>query len=114
MRTRVSVYDRVLKLLRAEEKYRNSDRKLWLRMADDLGLLVWSEKNMEYYIPVSKLHLAPSWENVRRSRQKVQERHPELQATDPKVRKARSQKQATKGTFIYRENYNPALEGGRV
>ena len=112
MRTRVTIYDRVLKLLKADVKYRNSDRKLWLRILDDLGAIVYSDKTNSHWIEVNSIFKTPSYESIRRSRQKVQELHPELQATDPEVRKQRGQKEATKGTFVYRENYNPALERG--
>lgn len=114
MRSKVSTFDRVLKLLRAEEKYRNSDRKLYLRILDDLGCIVWSEKTKAFFIPVDKFMIATPFETVRRSRQEVQRNFPELGATDPKVRKLRRQKEATKGTFIYREAYNPAHDGIRV
>ena len=114
MRTKVTIYDRVLRLLKQEEKYRNSDDLLFLRILDDLGCIVFSQKVNEHFIPVSKFKTAPQYESVRRSRQKVQQEHPELVATDPHVRKNRGQKEATRGTWIYREAYNPAHDRVRL
>ncbi len=114
MKTKVTIYDRVLRLLREDEKYRNSDTKLFLRILDDLGCIVYSRKVDEHFIPVTKFKTAPQYESVRRSRQKVQQEYPDLTATDPEVRKQRGQKEATKGTWIYREAYNPAHDGLRV
>jgi len=110
MRTKVSTYDRVLKLLTENEKYRNSDNALWLRILDDLGLIIWSTKTESYWVAVDNLRKSKNYETIRRSRQMVQSNHPELRATDPKVLKLRRQKEATKGTFVYRESYNPALD----
>jgi len=114
MRPNSSYYDRVLELLTVEEKYRNSDKRLFLRIVNDLGLLVYSDKNQRYYLDTELFLTGPDYESIRRSRQKVQREYPSLQATDPKVRKQRGQKEATKGTFIYREPFNPYLRRARV
>jgi len=44
----------------------------------------------------------PSFESITRARRKVQENHPDLQA-GAGVKKAREDKESTKGTFVYKE-----------
>jgi hypothetical protein len=105
-RTRPSVYDIVLNLLKKDEVYRNSDRKLRWRIWANMGLAsqnsagTWS---ITYDAEID----APPTESIRRSRQKVQELYPELRPTDPVVCKARRIKFETKGTFIYHEEAHP-------
>jgi len=111
MRSIVSTYDRVLKLLQSDEKYRNSDEKLFLRMLDDLGMLIYSKKQDQYFIPV-KIFMNRSskvrFSSITRARRLVQANYKELKPTDPTVIKLRISKEATKGTFPYHEAYNPA------
>ena len=113
MKTKITTYDRVLKLLQSDEKYRNSDEKLFLRMLDDLGMLIYSKKQDQYFIPV-KIFMNRSskvrFSSITRARRLVQANYKELKPTDPTVIKLRISKEATKGTFPYHEAYNPAHE----
>jgi len=108
-----SSYDQVLSLLRKNPELRNDDKALRWAYLEGLGLVVdiplYGRMLSEY--AESK---APSFETIRRSRQKVQANHPELGPTDPEVVQKRKKKEATKGTFIYREPANPAAFPGGI
>lgn len=92
------LYDVVKQLLIDWEELRNSDKKLLWAVWNTKGLVSHDGK-------ISRLdfYQAPSSESVTRARRKVQENHPELQATSAQVKSKRGQKQQTKGTFVYRE-----------
>lgn len=104
----MKTYDRVLKILNEHEKARNSDKfTIWQFWVEE-GKAVNGEWRDGYfkdgYMNQSDFTSATSAESIRRCRQKIQETHPELQATNPEVIKKRKQKEASKGTFIYRED----------
>lgn len=93
----MKLYDLVKSLLVEHEELRNSDKRLlWA---------VWWKKGLVNRDSITRasFYLAPSAESVTRARRKIQELHPELQATEEKVRRARQQKEETKGTFVFRE-----------
>lgn len=100
-------YDLVLKLLKTKEQTRNSDKLLFTEVLRYLGAIktvTWFSQDREAVMVESLLSgNLPSFETIRRTRQKIQETKPELGATSSKVIEVRHQKQLTKSTFIYRE-----------
>lgn len=96
----MKIYDKVKQVLIEDEQARNSDKYLYWALLKKVGLIPPWETGLTY----ERWMRAPSFETVRRTRQKLQETEPEKYgATSTKVKKARRQKQDTKGTFIYRE-----------
>lgn len=92
----MKIYDRVKYILEKFPQTRDSDKVLlWW---------VWQDANFAdaYTITKAAFFSAPSAESITRARRKVQEEFPHLQATK-QVQEARKQKEATKGTFAYRE-----------
>jgi hypothetical protein len=94
----MKVYDKVKLILEEEPATRENDRLLIWRVWERQGLA-----NSNYIPRQCFLFKATSPETVRRVRQKIQERHSELRPSSPVVIAKRRQKQASKGTFIYRE-----------
>jgi len=90
-------YNLILRLLQENPIYRDDDRKL-----------MWAVWKIEGYIsPTNTLSYGSylsttctSTETIRRTRQKIQEQHKDLQASNP-VRRLRKRKEMTKGTFIF-------------
>lgn len=97
------LYDHIKKLLEESREYRNSDRKLIWKIWCDEGL-VWSSVNpdIDSTIPYCGFMKATSPETIRRTRQKVQQDHPELQS-DKSVLKEKKRIQDQRGTHVYRE-----------
>lgn len=100
----MKIYDLVKRLLTDLPELRNSDKKLiWA---------VWAKKQLVQVRPNQPIALAkvmymdylnaPSSESITRARRKLQEQFPHLRATKP-VEVRRRKKQATKGTFVYKE-----------
>ncbi len=102
MKKPTKIYDAVKKSLENIPSTRNSDKLLYWKILEKAGLIYGYLDGGT--INFKKFLKAPSYESVSRARRKIQEIHPLLRATLPSVRKARKQKQATKGTFMYREN----------
>lgn len=92
----MKTYDLVHKLLVEYEPLRSSDKKLLWAVWNRLGLTTNNKITKEDY------YKAPSSESVTRARRKVQENHPDLQAT-PEVQKARAKKETKKGFNVYHE-----------
>lgn len=69
------MYDRIKRLLELNPIYRNSDKELFWQIFTDLGIVVDGVIDKYRFIE------APAFESMRRSRQKVQEQYPELQAS---------------------------------
>lgn len=89
-------YDRIKELLIQCPYLRDSDKKL-----------IWTIWNREYLIinasiPYVNFLEATSPETIRRTRQKVQQDHPELQSSRG-VKAMKDKKEKSKGTFVYRE-----------
>jgi len=103
----MKLYDVVKTLLENVPELRNSDKKLLWSVYIKKGLVQVSATNNPMLSKITLMDYlnAPSAESVTRARRKVQENHPELQATSSVVNQRRK-KQATKGTFIYREQLN--------
>jgi hypothetical protein len=103
----MKTYDLILKLLKTKPQTRNSDKLLFTEVLRYLGAIktvTWFGQDREAVMVESLLSgNLPSFETIRRTRQKLQETKPELGATSNKVIEARHQKQSSKGTFIYRE-----------
>jgi hypothetical protein len=98
----MKTYDLVYALLKQKPELRNSDKKLLWEVWKYQGYIIQGS-SFEYlpYLTFMKKNI-PHFETVRRSRQKIQELHPELQAS-PHVAQARRDKQVQKGTWIFRE-----------
>ena len=96
---KTKLYDLIKSLLEANPLYRNSGRDLIWRIWESEG----SAKGQ--WISKDKFLHAKNPESIRRARQKVQENNPHLNAIGV-VAIRRKQKEAEKGTFVYRENVN--------
>lgn len=100
---KTKIYDLVKQLLTDNPELRNSDKKLIWEIWKRCGLTYFYPNNDDGgYISFDNFMKAPSFESCRRTRQKIQEHHPELQASE-EVKKLRKKKQESKSTFVYRE-----------
>ena len=97
----MKLYDIVKTALERDPRYRNSDSQLTWRIWADLNYAV--HIGDQWYISYDNYNRAPSSASIRRARRKIQELHPELRATDPKVKRERGKKSDQKGTHIFRE-----------
>jgi hypothetical protein len=91
------LYDVVKRLLLQNPRFRDSDRLLiWA---------VWMELKFagSAGITYESFMLAPHTESIRRVRQKIQEQYP-LLGSSVGVKRAKLEKQKTKGTWVYRED----------
>ena len=106
IRDKVKIYDKVLTVLQDHPETRNSDDILYWQVLFDLAFAVRKGDlfGNEYWLSKSEFMQAPRYESIRRSRQKAQQRFPELQETDTEVKKARDNKRKMGGNFIYGEN----------
>lgn len=98
----MKLYDKIRSLLRVNTKLRSSDKELIWEILELEGTVIDGVITKERFMD------SMSTETIRRTRQKVQENHPELQATST-VKKFRKEIQRQKGTHVYRErlvNYN--------
>lgn len=98
----MKTYDLILKLLDQEPELRNSDKRLIWRVWQKTGFV--KEGVSFSYIPYQYFmsKKLPHPETIRRTRQKIQELHPELGAVAD-VARAREEKAKSKGTWIFRE-----------
>lgn len=100
-------YDLVLRIMTRNPQTRNSDNLLFIEVLRSLGAIKpvqWFNQEREAVLIESILNgNLPSFETIRRTRQKLQEKKPELMATSSKVKALRHQKELSKGTFIFRE-----------
>lgn len=94
----MKVYDKVKKILIEHPACRNSDKKLIFNYWVMEGILI-NQGELYYTNPYAFIN-GTSAESITRARSKVQELHPELQATDT-VKTARKDKEKKKGTFIF-------------
>jgi hypothetical protein len=97
------IYETVLRILKEIPPTRESDKKLIWRVWTELGLVTHDYHSQCNYITEDGFLEASNTGSITRARRKAQELNSDLQPTDPKVRKARGLKEATKGTFIYFE-----------
>jgi hypothetical protein len=105
-------HDLVKKVLIDSEQARNSDKECIWQVYKRIGAV----KDVEWFgdreAITKETFLSgklPSFETIRRSRQKIQELHEELRATSSQVRKRRQQLAAQKGTHIYRDTYETTI-----
>ncbi len=94
----MKTYLLIKSLLTKYPETRNSDKLLQWKIWDAQGALV---NNCLTYN--NWMHKAKLSETIRRTRQKIQERHPELRA-DKETEAKREAKEATKGTWIFTDN----------
>jgi hypothetical protein len=93
----MTVYELVKQCLVQQERARNSDKFLYFFFLSKLGLV--ENRTLTW----DNFQKAPSFETVRRSRQKIQEEDSNLGPTNSQVIQTRGRKESTKGTFIYTE-----------
>lgn len=93
----MKIYRFVQRLLENEPELRDSDKRLIWAVWTEMGLTYTSDT-----ITRESFMNAPSEETITRARRKAQELHPELSASRP-VRRLRTKKKLSKGTFIFRE-----------
>lgn len=93
----MKLYDLIFGVLETEPDTRNSDKQLIWRIWElELKTSPMEALDKNDFMKVS------STESIRRCRQKIQEMHPDLQATAPIV-SARRKKASEKGTHVFRE-----------
>lgn len=92
----MKIYDKIKDLLVEDLKYRNSDKEMFWRVLED------TEKIKNGYLSKQNFMTSVSFESCRRCRQKIQELHPELQATR-RVRAERRFVENQRGTHIFRD-----------
>lgn len=95
------LYDKVKRMLEYYPEFRDSDKKLFWRICQDLGL-TFVNRDGDSCMSFPSFLKAPSTESVRRCRQKVMEHFPELRGSKS-VTKIRKVKEDTKGTWVYKE-----------
>lgn len=105
----MKLYDRIKFLLGASSDYRNSDRKLIWRIWKD-EFLTDANWNGEESITYEYFMKATSTESIRRMRQKIVEKHPELQS-DKKILALKKIKESTKGNFVFQEKVEVIKKG---
>ena len=103
----MKIYDRVKKILEKYPDCRNDDKKLMWAVWWEKGLVQYDSKTP---IAISRIMYmdflnAPMPESITRARRKVQELHPELCPTRDFVKRARKQKEATKGNFVFQASH---------
>lgn len=95
----MKTYDLIYKLLSDNPKLRDSDRLLMWKIWEMTGSVKNGVMTQEGFMN------AEHFETIRRTRQKVQEDHEELKSS-PRIQAYKDEKQASKGTFVYREKVN--------
>jgi len=92
----MKLYDLVLTLLRSDELYRDNDKALIWR--------VWEMDNRSSFNSISKYEFmkCTSPESIRRTRQMIQARFPELKPSK-QTQEMRDEIKKDKGTFVFRE-----------
>lgn len=102
----MKLYDTIKHLLQINPELRDSDKKLQWNIWAQQGYVKGDVMTYEAFMKNTLINP----ETIRRTRQKVQEKHPELQASKS-VQLERNKKRKTKGTWIYREKINYRFEG---
>jgi hypothetical protein len=90
----------IKELLTEKVEYRDSDKKLLWAVWEKEGHVVGGKLSYGDWLSPS----LTSSESIRRTRQKIQEKDPSLQAS-PRIQALRKRRQKTKGTFVYREPF---------
>jgi len=97
------VYETVLRILRERPETRESDKKLIWRVWQEMGLVTWDYHSQTYYITEEGFFESTNVGSIKRARRESQSKYPELEPQSQAVRRSRGLKEATKGTFIFRE-----------
>ena len=105
----MKLYDQIKFLLIKHPYLRDSDRKLQWKIWETQGYVKGDILTYGNFLNGKLVNP----ESCRRTRQKVQERFPELQASIL-VQKERMKKRKTKGTFIFREKIQYKFEGDKA
>jgi predicted RNA-binding protein with EMAP domain len=93
----MKIYDRVKKILELHPSTRNSDKRLIWQVYKDMYPF-----GQDLTISYHDFMELPAFESITRARRKIQEIHPELQATK-EVFEQRALKADSKGQFIFTE-----------
>lgn len=93
----MKTFDLIKKLLTNNPELRNDDKLLQWRMLELQGKVV------DGFLTYQGFKSAKSTETIRRSRQMVQAKHPELSASG-NTKEMRDAVQKTKGTWVFRDN----------
>ena len=99
---KVRIYDLVKSLLEEYPALRDSDKKLIWSVWIKTGFIKYDQSRHLDYISLRDFMDAPSTESIRRARQLIQARHPELRGSESVTAK-RKEKEVTKSTWVYRE-----------
>jgi len=99
----IKLFDRIKYLLELSPLFRNSDEELQWKIWIDTGSVVNGVMTKSGFLK------AVNPESIRRTRQKVQEAHPELKA-DPGDLALREEKEKSGGNFAYQETLEVPLE----
>jgi hypothetical protein len=99
----IKLYDRIKHLLELSPLYRNSDDELQWQIWVDTRTVIDGVINKDRFLS------AVNPETIRRTRQKIQEEHPELKA-DPAVLAKREEIEKTGGNFIFEKTVELSLE----
>ncbi len=93
----MKLYILVREILDDYPKCKDSDKKLQWKVYDRLGLT-----ESDGSISFKNFIHGPSFESIRRIRQKLAEKYPEYRSSE-KVQLMKKKKEETKSTWIYRE-----------
>lgn len=99
----MKLYEKIKSLLNDSPELKDSDMKLFWRIWTSQGLTSFGQISEDQF-----MHEAIHPETIRRTRQKVQAEHPELQSSES-VKLAKKAIEDTKGTFVYREEFTGKL-----
>jgi hypothetical protein len=99
----MKLYDLILKLMKNDAKYRDSDKELQWQVWKLEGNVSGNVMTYENFIH----SISP--ETIRRTRQKIQETHPELRSSYL-IQGYKDNIQDQKSTHIYRVIVNPLTE----
>ncbi len=91
----MKLYDKVKKILEADEQARNSDKHLIWKVFE-------STSNGRDFMTYQDFIKMPAFESITRARRKIQELHIELRP-NMTVQRGRIGKARQKGKFVYRE-----------
>lgn len=104
----MKLYDKIKLLLHQDPALRDSDKLLQWRIWAQQGYVMNGAISFECFMN----HHLINTETVRRTRQKVQEKCPELRSSE-RIQKFKDEKRRSRGTFPYREPFKVVkFEGG--
>lgn len=101
---KIKLYMMVRDILDEYPKCKDSDKKLQWKVYDKLGLTEFDGS-----ISFKNFVNGPSFESIRRIRQKLAEKYPEYRGSK-EVTAKRKEKEESKGTFAYREYVDAGVE----